>query len=54
MKPIFKISLGLIFLSVTLLGCAAPESVNEIILPVGYIPSVQFAPFYVGIANGLL
>ena len=45
----FVVSLCIV---VFLVGCQENQVHNEIILPVGYIPSVQFAPFYVGIANG--
>jgi NitT/TauT family transport system substrate-binding protein len=38
-----------------LVGCAASDDSDEMVeitLPVGYVPSVQFAPFYVAIGNG--
>jgi NitT/TauT family transport system substrate-binding protein len=42
----------LLIVSSFLFGCRSGSTVDQITLPVGYIPSVQFAPFYVGIANG--
>ena len=33
-------------------GGAKSESLTEVTLPLGYIPNVQFAPFYVAIENG--
>ena len=44
--------LFIIIFTFLLVGCIKDTSIEEITLPVGYIPSVQFAPFYVGIANG--
>lgn len=42
----------LLIMAFIITGCSNVNSIEEITLPVGYIPSVQFAPFYVGIANG--
>ena len=54
----------LLILSLTLVGCTgvtgndaaastpAAAALDQVQLGVGYIPSVQFAPFYVGMAKG--
>ncbi|NMB62798.1 MAG: ABC transporter substrate-binding protein [Chloroflexi bacterium] len=46
-----------ILLSLLLAGCRtaaapAPQELTPVTLPVGYIPNVQFAPFYVAIEKG--
>jgi NitT/TauT family transport system substrate-binding protein len=53
-----KITLiGFVFI-LLLTGCAGkesspqPEELTKIRLPMGYIPSVQYAPFYVAVENG--
>jgi NitT/TauT family transport system substrate-binding protein len=43
----------MLLLSLLLVGCKRDERVLEkVVLPVGFIPSVQFAPFYAAIHNG--
>ena len=55
MKKIVLLMLGL---ALTLMGCARPQSTNEagelrrIKLPMGYIPNIQYAPFYVAVDKG--
>jgi NitT/TauT family transport system substrate-binding protein len=43
-------------LSLTLTACASPPSGNEALthirLPMGYIPNIQYAPFYVAVEKG--
>ena len=50
-KRILVLFIGFLFF---IAGCQSQSAVDmqEIVLPVGYIPSVQFAPYYVAIANG--
>ncbi|MCD4751657.1 MAG: ABC transporter substrate-binding protein, partial [Anaerolineaceae bacterium] len=40
--------------AVTITSCLSQEQdeLREVILPVGYIPNVQFAPYYVAIDKG--
>jgi NitT/TauT family transport system substrate-binding protein len=55
LRTSIKFISGLIIVSIFLIsGCAQAqqEEMTDVVLPVGYIPSVQFAPFYVGITNG--
>jgi NitT/TauT family transport system substrate-binding protein len=53
-----RITFLTLVLAVGLMGCGPQEVQNEpgqlrrIILPMGYIPNVQFAPFYVAIDKG--
>jgi NitT/TauT family transport system substrate-binding protein len=52
-----KTSLSLLILVLVLIaGCAAPaarpRTIEHIRLPMGYIPNVQFAPFYVAVNKG--
>jgi NitT/TauT family transport system substrate-binding protein len=53
-----KIVLIMLGVALILSGCAGPKSTNEtgaltkIRLPMGYIPNIQFAPFYVAIQKG--
>ena len=55
LKKVVLIMLGL---ALILSGCASPASTNEagtltkIRLPMGYIPNIQFAPFYVAVQKG--
>jgi NitT/TauT family transport system substrate-binding protein len=43
----------ILVLSLLLVGCGVGEqALEKVILPVGFIPSVQFAPFYAAIHNG--
>jgi NitT/TauT family transport system substrate-binding protein len=53
LRKIVLITLGL---AIAVSGCANPQSVNEalstISLPMGYIPNIQFAPFYVAVEKG--
>jgi len=43
----------ILLLSLVLVGCGADDqTLEKIVLPVGFIPSVQFAPFYAAIHNG--
>lgn len=55
MKKVVLLMLGL---ALTLMGCARPQSTNEagelrhIKLPMGYIPNIQYAPFYVAVDKG--
>lgn len=55
MKKIILIMLGLTFI---LSGCANSQSANgtgaltKITVPMGYVPNIQFAPFYVAIQKG--
>ena len=49
----FRIMSLFLVLSVLLIGCKTDEqSLEKVVLPVGFIPSVQFAPFYTAIHNG--
>lgn len=49
----FSIVVLVVLLPMLLLGCGATEQATEkVVLPVGFIPSVQFAPFYAAIHNG--
>lgn len=50
-----QILLIVLFSFVLLIGCTTSKDVQEMVditLPVGYVPSVQFAPFYVAIEKG--
>ena len=49
-----RIVLTLILFGLLLVSCSskAEDETKKIVLPVGYIPNVQFAPFYVAIENG--
>lgn len=53
-----KIVLIMLGVAVVLSACASPQSTNDagaltkISLPMGYIPNIQFAPFYVAIEKG--
>lgn len=55
MKKIVLLMLGL---ALSLMACASPQSTNEagslrkIKLPMGYIPNIQYAPFYVAVDKG--
>lgn len=55
MKKIVLLMLGL---ALALMGCASSQSANEagglrhIKLPMGYIPNIQYAPFYVAVDKG--
>lgn len=55
MKKVVLLMLGL---AVSLMGCANSNSTNEagelrhIKLPMGYIPNIQYAPFYVAVDKG--
>lgn len=55
MKKIVLLMLGL---ALSLMACASPQSANEagslrkIKLPMGYIPNIQYAPFYVAVDKG--
>ena len=49
----FRLMSLLLVLSLLLIGCKTNEqSIEKVALPVGFIPSVQFAPFYAAIHNG--
>ena len=56
MKSSFLCSLFLLLLAlVMVVGCAAPaapQAPEKIRLPMGYIPNVQYAPFYVAVDKG--
>ena len=53
-----KVVLIMLGMAIALSACASPESTNEagtvteIRLPMGYIPNIQFAPFYVAVEKG--
>src|SRR5512141_2953544 len=53
-----KIVLIMLGMALVLSACASPASTNEagaltkIRLPMGYVPNIQFAPFYVAIEKG--
>ncbi len=53
-----KIVLLMLGMALVLSGCANPKSTNEagaltkIRVPMGYIPNIQFAPFYIAIQKG--
>jgi len=54
-RKLVLLSLGM---AIALSACATPQSTNEagpltkVNLPMGYIPNIQFAPFYVAIQKG--
>jgi NitT/TauT family transport system substrate-binding protein len=52
-RKLVLITLGL---ALVLSGCAGPRSTNEALttirLPMGYIPNIQYAPFYVAVEKG--
>lgn len=53
-----KVVLLMLTLALALIGCASPNSTNaagelrKIKLPMGYIPNIQYAPFYVTVDKG--
>lgn len=52
-----KIGLWIIILMISIAACApgaspTPQSLTKIRLPMGYIPNIQFAPFYVAAEKG--
>jgi NitT/TauT family transport system substrate-binding protein len=51
-----KMVLIMLGLAIALSGCANPQSTNEALtrirLPMGYIPNIQYAPFYVAVEKG--
>ncbi len=53
-----KVVLIMLGMAIALSACASPRSTNEagtltkIRLPMGYIPNIQFAPFYVAVEKG--
>src|SRR4029453_10236334 len=51
-----KIVLIMLGLGIVLSGCGNPKSTNEALthirLPMGYIPNIQYAPFYVAVEKG--
>jgi NitT/TauT family transport system substrate-binding protein len=53
-----KIALIVLGLALVISGCTKPQSANEagvltkIRLPMGYIPNIQYAPFYVAVEKG--
>ncbi len=51
-----KLVLLMLGMSLTLTACASPQSGNEALthirLPMGYIPNIQYAPFYVAVEKG--
>ena len=51
-----KIVLLMLGLGLILSGCGSPSSTNEALthirLPMGYIPNIQYAPFYVAVEKG--
>lgn len=55
MKKVVLLMLGL---AISLMGCASSQPANEagelrtIKLPMGYIPNIQYAPFYVAVNKG--
>lgn len=55
MKKVVLLMLGL---ALSLMGCVSPRSADEagslrhIKLPMGYIPNIQYAPFYVAVDKG--
>jgi NitT/TauT family transport system substrate-binding protein len=55
MKKVVLLMLGL---AISLMGCGSPNSTQEagglrtIKLPMGYIPNIQYAPFYVAVEKG--
>jgi NitT/TauT family transport system substrate-binding protein len=55
MKKVVLLMLGL---AISLMGCTSSQSTNEagelrqIKLPMGYIPNIQYAPFYVAVEKG--
>ncbi|HET60412.1 MAG TPA: hypothetical protein ENN32_08600 [Chloroflexi bacterium] len=52
MKPFSRL-IFILLLSLVLVGCGADkQALEKVVLPVGFIPSVQFAPFYAAIHNG--
>ncbi|NMC46059.1 MAG: ABC transporter substrate-binding protein [Chloroflexi bacterium] len=51
-KITFFILLSLLLVSCRTVAAPAPQELTPVTLPVGYIPNVQFAPFYVAIEKG--
>ena len=51
-----KIVLLMLGMALTLTACGSPTSANEALtrirLPMGYIPNIQYAPFYVAVEKG--
>src|SRR5512138_1203033 len=53
-----KVVLLMLGMAIALSACTSPQSANEagtvtkIRLPMGYIPNIQFAPFYVAVEKG--
>lgn len=52
-RKLVLITLGMVLI---LSACSSPETQNEVLthvrLPMGYIPNIQFAPFYVAVEKG--
>ena len=51
-----KLVLIMLGLTLALSGCGSPQSTNDALthirLPMGYIPNIQYAPFYVAVEKG--
>ena len=51
-----KMVLIMLGLAIALSGCGSPQSTNDALthirLPMGYIPNIQYAPFYVAVEKG--
>ena len=51
-----KLVLITVGLALVLSGCAGPRSTNAALttirLPMGYIPNIQYAPFYLAVEKG--